>query len=181
MAARCARAAVDDAGDRFLERRHGQRCQEPSAAFRQGVSETGYIEGQSVMIEYHWAEGHHDRLPGLTADLVRRQVSVIAATGTPAALAAKRCDHDHSDRLRDGRRPDQAGPGGQPEPAGWQHHRRDPVEFRIGVETTGAAARFDTHSHDYRFSCEPDRSENRDPHDRDSWRRHARLGCKSTS
>ena len=60
-----------------------------AAAFRKGLNETGYVEGQNVTVEYHWLESQYDRLPALIADLVRRRVAVIATPGTVATVAAK--------------------------------------------------------------------------------------------
>jgi putative ABC transport system substrate-binding protein len=61
----------------------------PLSAFLKGLNDRGFVEGRNVAIEYRWAEGHYERLPALIADLVQRNVSVIAATSTPAAVAAK--------------------------------------------------------------------------------------------
>jgi putative tryptophan/tyrosine transport system substrate-binding protein len=61
-----------------------------TAAFRKGLNESGYVEGQNVTVEYHWLEGHYDRLPAMLAELVRKPVAVIATPGfQAAALAAK--------------------------------------------------------------------------------------------
>src|SRR5215831_647627 len=60
-----------------------------AAAFRKGLNETGYIEGQNVTVEYHWLAGRYDELPALMADLVRRQVAVITTPNNATAIAAK--------------------------------------------------------------------------------------------
>ena len=73
----------------LINSRSAQDAVRNVAAFRKGLDETGYVEGQNVTVEYHWLEGQYDRLPALMADLVRRQVAVIATPGTLPTRAAK--------------------------------------------------------------------------------------------
>ena len=87
LAARAQRPAMPVVG--FINAASAQSYTRQLTAFLKGLGEAGYVDGQNIKIEYHWAEGQSDRLPAMATDLVNRQVAVIAATSTPAALAAK--------------------------------------------------------------------------------------------
>src|SRR6516164_6647026 len=86
LAGRAQQAAMPVIG--FLNTRAPEQDAHLLAAFRQGLTETGYVEDRNVTIEYRWAEGDNERLPALAADLVRRQVTVIAGN-SQATVAAK--------------------------------------------------------------------------------------------
>jgi putative ABC transport system substrate-binding protein len=73
----------------FINGASAQGYSRQLAAFLKGLGAAGYVDGQNVTVEYRWADGQIDRLPAMAADLVHRQVTVIAATSTMAALAAK--------------------------------------------------------------------------------------------
>jgi putative ABC transport system substrate-binding protein len=90
VAAGGARTAAGDAGGRFLHPASPDGLTERLRAFRQGLKEAGFVEGDNVAIEYRWADNQFDRLPALAVELVRRRVAVIVATGgSVPAFAAK--------------------------------------------------------------------------------------------
>ena len=96
------------------------------AAFRKGLSETGYVEGQNVLIEYHYLDGRYERVPVVVDELVRRRVAVIATRLRPGGARRQVRDHYDPDRLRGRGGPGAAWFGREPRPAGRQ---RDRVQF----------------------------------------------------
>src|SRR6266480_1550982 len=87
LAARAQQASLPVIG--ILGGNTGTEWQPFVTAFKLGLQEAGYVDGQNVSIEYRWADGHYDQMPAMAADLVRRQVAVIAAIGDPSPFVAK--------------------------------------------------------------------------------------------
>jgi ABC-type uncharacterized transport system substrate-binding protein len=114
LAARAQQAPMPVIG--FIDPRSPDGMTERLRGFRQGLKDTGYVEGETVAIEYRWAEGQNDRLPTLATDLVRRRVTVIVAGAGIAALAAKTATTTLPIVFSVGEDPVNQGPPGEPGP-----------------------------------------------------------------
>ena len=108
----------------FLNSQSARDYQRQLAAFCDALAEAGYVDGQNVNIEYRWADNQTDRLPAMMADLVNKKASVIAATSTPAALAAKAAGTKIPIVFENCIRPDRAWPRHKPQQARREHYGR---------------------------------------------------------
>jgi hypothetical protein len=116
----------------FLDVRSADAMSSRLRAFRLGLKDTGYVEGENVAFSYHFAENQTDRLPELAADLVRRQVAVIAATAGNAAFAAKARHETEFNRVFCNQ---------EPRPTRWQPDGHQSVHRRVGGKAAGTPAR----------------------------------------
>src|SRR4051812_13838363 len=133
------------------------REREVLAAFHRGLSDTGYIEGRNVTLDYLWARGQNDRLAPLVADLVRRQVSVIVALeSTNSALAAKAATQRIPIVFMQAARPGPDRPRRQSQPTRRKCHRHRPVWGRSGRKASRVAAGIGACRHIDRLPSQPD-------------------------
>jgi putative ABC transport system substrate-binding protein len=124
----------------FLHSQSADGFTEPLRAFPRGLKETGYVEGENVAIVYRFAENQMDRLPGLAADLVRRQVAVIATFGGVATFAAKAATTTIPIVFNTGDDPVRSGLVASLGTAGRQPDRNQFFQYRVGGKAAGAPA-----------------------------------------
>jgi hypothetical protein len=124
----------------FLDSRAPEEMTSRLGAFRRGLKEAGYVEGENVAIEYRWAENRIDRLPELAAELVRRQVDVIVRR-QPSGAGCQGGDADDPHRLPGWTRPGRVGPSGKPRPTKREPDGYQSVRKRARGKAAGTIAR----------------------------------------